>query len=187
MKSWLRPHVSSHEAYPWVPVVQLGTLPVGDPGGCGCNKAHERERGRELLGCLWYKSKRGLMGGEVKSCRSVLWDDVQLICMFVITNEAKAKGEDVKRCRCCERQRVKSGGWWNLVTVLVHPRTPGGRVLVVFTVFIMDQGKFVWRWDGSGEGVDACNTTRLSCETVRSIGYPIDKKLLSTINKNTNW
>ena len=30
---------------------------------------------------------------------------------FIMEDKARARGEDVKRCRCCERQRAKDQNW----------------------------------------------------------------------------
>ena len=34
--------------------------------------------------------------------------------VFVIVDKVRARGEDVRRCRCDERQRAKTGGWLSL-------------------------------------------------------------------------
>ena len=43
--------------------------------------------------------------------------------LFIMADKARARGEDVKRRRCCERQRAKAGGWRSLA----HSRWSGGR------------------------------------------------------------
>ena len=40
--------------------------------------------------------------------------DFLSVLLFIIADKATARGEDVKRCRCCERQRAKAGGWRSL-------------------------------------------------------------------------
>ncbi len=34
-----------------------------------------------------------------------------MLRLFIIEDKARARGEDVKRCLCCERQRTKAGGY----------------------------------------------------------------------------
>ena len=36
---------------------------------------------------------------------------IKVPLLFFVGDTARAKGEDVKRCPCCDRQRAEAGGW----------------------------------------------------------------------------
>ena len=74
--------------------------------------------------------------------------DLLFICgrrsFFIIAEKARARGADVKRCRCGERQRVKAGGWRGLA----HTRWSGGRGYLLPKEREVERRLEVCEWDG---------------------------------------